>query len=135
MIFNKPFFINPNSNARRQIERWHTSRPKDAALIGKIASQPEAIWLVDETMDEFVEARPAIEARGTLPILVAYNIPNRDLGQYSAGGARNVARYKIWIDRLNQLLRHLECVVVLSRMRYPISTGSVTQTPPSGSRP
>jgi endoglucanase len=114
MIWDKPLFIDPDSKARRQIDEWHRSRPKDAALIGKIASQPQGIWLVDDqTTDEFAAARPAIEAAGVLPVLVVYNIPNRDLGRYAAGGAANAERYKAWINRLLELLRDLECVVVL----------------------
>jgi len=44
---------------------------------------------------------------------VAYNIPNRDLGEYSHGGALNAEAYRAWVSRLTDALRGLQCVVVL----------------------
>lgn len=37
-------------------------------------------------------------AKGTVPVLVGYNIPCRDCAQFSAGGATNTADYPVWID-------------------------------------
>jgi endoglucanase len=112
--WSKPLFVDPRSEAQKQAAEWRRARPNDAALIGKIAAQSQAIWLVDDpTLDEFVTVRPAIEAVGALPVVVAYNIPNRDLGQHSAGGALSPQGYKAWISRLVDALHGLECVVVL----------------------
>src|ERR1700674_2909194 len=114
MSWSEPLFVDPNSEAQRQIAEWRRSRPNDAALIGKIAAQPQAIWLLDDpTLNEFHTVRAAIETAGALPVVVAYNIPNRDLGEHSHGGAVNAERYKAWISRLVDALRGLECVVVL----------------------
>src|ERR1700730_6154104 len=101
MKWSKPLFIDPRSDAHRQIAEWRRSRPTDPALIGKIAAQSQAIWLLeDRPLNEFPAVRPAIQAAGALPVVVAYNIPNRDLGEYSAGGAANADGYKAWIGRL-----------------------------------
>ena len=45
--------------------------------------------------------------------LVAYNIPGRDLGNYSRGGAENAASYKDWIKRLAALLPRFDSLIVL----------------------
>jgi len=114
MSRSEPLFVDPNSEAQRQIVEWRRSRPDDAALIAKIAAQSQAIWLLDDpTLNEFLTVRAAIEAAGALPVVVAYNIPNRDLGEYSHGGAVNAEQYKAWIARLVDALRGLECMVVL----------------------
>ncbi len=114
MNWSKPLFIDPRSEAQKQVAEWRRSRPNDAALIGKIAAQSQAIWLVDDpTLDEFLTVRAAIAAAGATPVVVAYNIPNRDLGEYSAGGASNAEEYKAWITRLLDAVRDLECIVVL----------------------
>ena len=39
------------------------------------------------------------ERDGALPLLVLYNIPLRDCGQYSAGGAHDTSQYRDWIRR------------------------------------
>ena len=36
--------------------------------------------------------------KGTVPVLVVYNIPFRDCAQFSAGGATTVEEYTAWID-------------------------------------
>jgi endoglucanase len=114
MSWSEPLFVDPNSEAQRQIAEWRRSRPDDAALIGKIAAQSQAIWLLDDpTLREFLTVRAAIEAAGALPVVVAYNIPNRDLGEYSHGGAVTTEGYKAWISRLVDALRGLQCMVVL----------------------
>ena len=45
--------------------------------------------------------RRTVEAaarRGTVPVLVAYNLPFRDCAQYSAGGATDTDAYLKWIS-------------------------------------
>ena len=53
------------------------------------------------------------EQGGTVPILVAYNIPDRDCGNHSSGGAANVADYKKWIDGFAAGIGDHKVVVIL----------------------
>ncbi|HEX6711765.1 MAG TPA: glycoside hydrolase family 6 protein [Thermoleophilaceae bacterium] len=94
------WFVDPASNARRQADAWRLTRPADAAQMDKIAGQPQADWFGDWSGD----IQPAVSARvgqitaaGALPVLVAYDIPLRDCGSYSGGGATSAAAYKSWI--------------------------------------
>ena len=50
---------------------------------------------------------------GALPVFVAYNIPNRDCGLYSAGGARGGDAYRRWIQAFAQGLNRRRAVVIL----------------------
>jgi endoglucanase len=109
-------YVDPNSNARRQSERWRRSRAGDAAAIERIAVQPQADWFGDWNSD----IRPAVAkrvrtivARGALPVLVAYNIPKRDCGGYSSGGARSPRNYRRWVRRFADGLGGLRAVVIL----------------------
>ncbi len=109
-------FIDPASNARRQADIWRTSRPQDATLLDKIANQPQADWFGDWDADieSAVSSRVTrIAADGALALLVAYNIPNRDCGQYSAGGALAPAAYKTWIRAFAKGIGDRKAVVVL----------------------
>jgi endoglucanase len=48
-----------------------------------------------------------------LPVFVAYNIPGRDCGQYSAGGANGADAYKKWIRAFANGLGNRRAVVIL----------------------
>ena len=99
----RPLYRDGSGPAREQARRWRDERPDDAARIDRIAAQPTALWLGDWIGDvrEAAEARvEAARADGSIPVLVAYNIPDRDCGQHSTGGAGGAARYRAWIDDL-----------------------------------
>jgi endoglucanase len=109
-------FVDPRSSARRQVERWSTTRPAAAAAIRRIARRPQADWFGDWNHD--VRAAVAnrvgtITAAGALPVLVAYNIPHRDCGGYSAGGARSGRVYRHWIRRFAAGIGRERAVIVL----------------------
>jgi endoglucanase len=66
-------------------------------LLDKICSNPQGSWINGG------DARGAVssivgKAGSSLPLLVAYNIPNRDCGGASGGGAADSSAYKGWID-------------------------------------
>jgi endoglucanase len=71
---------------------------KDALLIAAMETVPQAMWLTNGTPSE-VTATVKTTLRQTnleraVPVLVLYNIPGRDCGSYSAGGAENTAIMK-----------------------------------------
>jgi endoglucanase len=73
-------------------------RNKDAALMRKLARVPQAIWFTGGDTPKQTRHRAAKlirRAGSSVPVLVVYNIPNRDCGHYSKGGARH---YRRWID-------------------------------------
>jgi hypothetical protein len=110
------WFIDPTSNARKQADAWRLSRPADAAQMDKIAGQPQADWFGDWSGDvqSAVSARVTqITAAGALPVLVAYDIPLRDCGSYSSGGAASAAAYKTWIRAFAAGIGSRRAVVVL----------------------
>jgi len=109
-------YVWPQSAARRQVEAWRTSRPRDAADIDVIASQPQAIWLGDWTDDPRGSVHVVVTdaARsGTLPIIVAYHIPGRDCGGHSAGGAASGDAYRRWIESFAAGIGDARVVVIL----------------------
>src|SRR5207249_9650693 len=82
------FYIDQASNARKTADAWRTSRPADAQQMDKIASQPVARWLGNWNSDirgDVSSAVSTITANGTVPVFVAYNIPQRDCGGFSGG--------------------------------------------------
>jgi endoglucanase len=99
----KRFYVEADSAARRQADAWRASRPADAAQLDKIAAQPQAAWFGSWNTDIAADVRALVDraqAAGQLPVLVAYNIPQRDCGAYSAGGASSEDAYRRWIRGL-----------------------------------
>ena len=110
------WFIDPNSNARQQATTWRTAQPADAAAMDMIAGQPQADWFGDFSGD----VRAAVDARvgqitttGALPILVAYNLPNRDCGGYSGGGLTTNAAYLDWVRAFAAGIGARKAIVIL----------------------
>lgn len=68
----------------------------------RIADQPCSTWLTTTTgADPKVkEVTTKAKALNQVPVFVVYNIPNRDDGQFSAGGSSDATAYKAWIDKL-----------------------------------
>ncbi len=109
-------FVDPFSNARRQVEAWRSTRPADAAEMEKIASRSQADWFggwsgdIRSAVDQRVTT---ITSAGALPVLVAYNIPQRDCGGYSGGGATSAATYRSWIAAFAAGIGDRPAVVIL----------------------
>jgi endoglucanase len=109
-------YVDPGSSARKQAEAWRVSRPADAAQMEKIASQPHAIWFGDWTprpYDPVGRITRAIVQQGALPVYVLYNIPLRDCGLHSRGGAASAAAYQDWIVEVVRGIAGSPAVVIL----------------------
>ncbi len=111
-----PAYVEPRGPAAAQANAWRAARPEDAALIKMIAEQPQGWWLGDWHYD--VRARVAermAQGRsvGAVPVIVAYNAPNRDCGQHSSGGARSARDYRRWIEGLASGIGAAPAIVIL----------------------
>jgi len=91
------------TGAAKQARIWaRKGRAKDAALMRKLSKVPQAFWFTGGTPKQVRRDVNRVVTgaakSGTVPVLVAYNVPGRDCGQYSSGGARNARAYRHWID-------------------------------------
>ncbi|MEV0181095.1 glycoside hydrolase family 6 protein [Streptomyces sp. NPDC050625] len=97
--------------------RAHPDDPRAALIESRIADQPAAVWFTDHTPATIASRVRAVTsaaaARGRVPVLVPYAIPDRDCGGASRGGAPDLAAYDAWIDAFAQGLGSGEVVVVL----------------------
>lgn len=110
-----PQYADPASELARAAGTAATEgRVADAALLTKAASGGAARWL--GTADSTASVRAyatAATAAGRTPVLVTYAIPNRDCGNYSAGGFPTAAGYRTWVDAVAAGLRGSRAVVVV----------------------
>jgi endoglucanase len=108
----------PNHGAIEQIADLTSSGNKeDANLIKAMIQTPQAVWFTQGTSKTVrQDVRNTVQRaadKGTVPVLVAYNIPFRDCAQFSAGGATTVPDYKAWIDGFAAGIGSGQAVVLL----------------------
>ncbi len=110
------FWVDPSTEVAKQVEQWRKDgRTADAAQLEKIARQPVAHWIGSEgdTTNETKGIVSQAKAAGRTPVLVAYNIPNRDCGQYSSGGAGNDDQYRDFVKQMADGIGGNKAVVIL----------------------
>lgn len=93
---------------------WQAASGEEEELLAQIALTPQAIWVNGpEGLDRARAVAGEAARAGMLPVFVAYNIPNRDLGNYSAGGAVNREEYLAWIETLAHAIEPAGPAVIL----------------------
>ena len=113
------FYLDPNSNARKQADAWLSSRPLDAAEMEKIAARPQAKWLGSWLPDPSNEVSRTVAyaaQQGAVAVLVAYNITRLDCG---TSGAQSADAYRNWITRFASALGSARAVVILEPDALP----------------
>lgn len=109
------FYVDPDSNPAIWV-RGHPADSRAAKIKNSIASKPMARWFgnwsgsVGTAVATFVDAARAADK---LPILVAYNIPGRDCGSHSGGGAGSPEAYRTWISSFASGIGSRRAVVVI----------------------
>jgi endoglucanase len=120
-LAGRAFYVG-SSPAALDVQRLRAQgRAADANAMERIAEQPTATWLTGRPGDEArVRALTAQATRaGKSALLVAYGIPGRDCGGYSAGGATSAAAYRRWIDGLAQGIGHQTATVIVEPDAVP----------------
>jgi endoglucanase len=95
---------------------WVKNNPNDQRaekIDKKIARIPTAKWFGNWNTAEVNDYVTKAAQKNKLPTLVLYNIPFRDCGQYSAGGAKTPEEYKQWIRDISKGIGNRPAVVVL----------------------
>ncbi|MFI6033611.1 glycoside hydrolase family 6 protein [Streptomyces sp. NPDC051315] len=115
------FYTDPGNNAAV----WagtHSDDTRAARIKASIGDHNTVKWFGDWDADgdpttgigaEVSDYVGAAAAEGRLPVLVAYNIPGRDCGGASSGGAGSPDLYKAWIDAFAQGVAGRPAIVVL----------------------
>jgi endoglucanase len=116
------FYVNAHSNARQTADAWRTTRPADASFMEKIAAQAQAVWFGNWNADVRSDVASAVAAAASVdatPVLVAYNVPQRDCGGYSANGLNSPDGYRTWINAFAQGIGTRRAIVILEPDALP----------------
>lgn len=111
----RPLHAAPDSQARRQLAAYEASgRVALADRLRPLAQAPTATWFTGDPPRERARALTgAAQTAGQLPVLVAYAVPDRDCGSFSAGGAADESAYLDWVGELAAGIGDRPAVVVL----------------------
>lgn len=86
----------------------------NAALIRRIAEQPVGEWIgPDDPRGATQDFTEAAENADRDALLVLYNIPHRDCGQFSRGGAADGDAYRTWLESVAQGIGDRRATVIL----------------------
>ena len=123
-----PFWIDPDSDAVQQVKEWEKQgRSDDAKLLKRIADRAVAVWPAgDNPEPQIRRAVRGATADKRTAVFVAYNIPHRDCGLYSAGGSPDGQSYRDWIDTFANAIGDAKAVVVLEPDAVPHLTDGCT---------
>jgi endoglucanase len=120
------FYVDPNSAAKQEAQRLRQQgRFGDAALIDKIGNYPQARWFGSWNWDVRSDVNAYVSAAvaaSSVPVLVAYNIPNRDCGGYSAGGSSSADAYRAWIRAVADGINGRKTMVILEPDALALNT-------------
>ncbi|MFI1013248.1 glycoside hydrolase family 6 protein [Streptomyces sp. NPDC020965] len=110
-----PYWVNPEGNAARQVDAYRADGDDEkAGLIERIASQPVAEWIgTDEPEAETRKVTEKAAGADRDALLVLYNIPHRDCGQFSKGGAADANAYRAWVDQVARGIGERRATVIL----------------------
>lgn len=109
------FYVDPNSNPAVWV-RQNTSNPDATLIRTNIAEKAGGRWFgnwsgnIAQAVAAFTGAADTADK---LPILVAYNIPGRDCGSHSGGGAGSPEAYRTWISQFADGIGNRPAIVVI----------------------
>ncbi len=107
-------FVAPDSDAAAAAAS--ATDPAARAALERLAAEGSATWVGDWSGDPAAAVADVVaqaSAADQTPTFALYNIPGRDCGSYSAGGAPDAEAYRSWIDGVSGGLAGSEAVVVL----------------------
>lgn len=110
----RALYVDPKSEARAQAELWRRMRLPGVEAMEKLAEVPLALWVGDWVPDPEREVDRALtEADDRLRTLVVYNIPQRDCGSHSAGGAGSARAYERFVAGVAAGIRGRRVILIL----------------------
>lgn len=115
-------YVSSKNPAAAQAARWRSSgRKADAVAMSWLAKRPVAYWLTDPgAITSRVRAETQKAARaGRTALLVAYHVPGRDCGNYSAGGSGSPSEYRAWMRGFARGIGGRSAIVILEPDAIP----------------
>jgi len=126
---NSVFYVDPATQAARWVA-MNQSDSRMPVIRDRIASVPQGRWFTqNNTLTVAAQVSSyvgAAAAAGKIPIMIVYNIPNRDCGGLSAGGISDHGAYRAWIDQVAAGLQNRPALIILEPDVLPIMSSCLS---------
>jgi len=110
------YWTDPYAPAFLKAKLLSQTDPEQSKMLKKISGNGGADWIGDWTpnVGNWVAKRVTMILKtGSLPLFIAYNLPKRDCGNYSAGGSQKSDAYKKWISAFAKGIADRRAAVIL----------------------
>jgi endoglucanase len=111
---NMALFVDPTNEATQYVLTNPTAT--GAGYITRMGQTPVSEWFGDWNSDVQSDVNTyvsAAAAENAVPVLVLYNIPDRDCGGYSTGGAGSLSNYLQWTQQVVAGIASRPAVIIL----------------------
>ena len=119
MALNYPFWVNDFDRVKDHRIHYHLS--------SKIFEHPVAFWYgskkgkpvkkLEKSLKRFLK-----RTNPNLPYFVIYNLPNRDMGHYSKGGAKDASEYLLFIHDFCEGIKGHKPIIIYEPDALPHTT-------------
>ncbi len=109
------FYVDPDSNPAIWV-RNNGGDGRAASINANLATKPMARWFGNWSGDIGAAVSTFVgnaDGADKLPLLVAYNVPGRDCGGHSGGGAGSPDAYRAWISAFATAIGNRPAVVMI----------------------
>ena len=119
-----PYFVDSSLPYYANLEtaKSYVSDKESSERLESLINEPVGIWLYHDGKEAATTVQAAIKGAKhdkAVPLFVAYNIPNRDLGSHSAGGEDSARNYKEWITGISKAIGTAPATMVLEPDAVP----------------
>jgi endoglucanase len=127
-------YVDPHSQAMLQANEMRRSDPATAAILDRIAGQPQAMWMGEWNSDIFLAVKYFVGsavAKKAVAVMIAYNMPHRDAAASEAGvgesegGLATQEAYQRWIRNFAAGIGNSPAIVVME----PDALAGITSLP------
>jgi endoglucanase len=128
-------FVDPEASVLLKANSLRKTDPEKAALLDKIAKQPQAMWMGEWNSNIYRAAAHFVDRAmndGSVAVIIAYNIPHRDAAAVaegvgaSAGGVASKEKYQRWIRDVYAGVGDRPVAIILE----PDALPGITSLPP-----
>ena len=111
---DRKLWVPPDTLTAKQAVIDTTANPVRSRMMLELSRIPTAVWFTGSSTGSYADSLlDKIDDATQIGVFVVYNIPQRDLGSYSKGGATSESAYRGYIDGLVGGWNNREAIVIL----------------------
>lgn len=94
-------------------KEWSDAVSSYGPEFSDVLKQPVAFWGMEKRDGQMKQILARAKRDKTVPIIVLYDIPNRDLGSHSGGGQPNINAWTNWVKKVSNEIGDTQTAVIM----------------------